>query len=107
LKIRIKARVVADPCPYRETCCGACAWCETHSYSEACVPMLQKEIRDHGRRPRGWWQCCRDEHEICATEFTCTSCKETFCTSEMTDDQFASTVKYCPNCGTKMRGCKW
>lgn len=44
-KIRIKARVVPQPCPYSSKCSGACKWCETHSYSEACVPMLQQVVQ--------------------------------------------------------------
>lgn len=44
-KIRVKARVVPQPCMFRDTCSGACEWCETHIYSEACVPFLQREVR--------------------------------------------------------------
>ena len=45
MKIRIKAKVVPQPCTFRERCQGACDWCKTHDYSEACVPMLQEEIK--------------------------------------------------------------
>lgn len=34
-----------EPCRFRDTCIGACDWCESHDYSEACVPMLQAEVR--------------------------------------------------------------
>ena len=50
----------------------------------------------------GSWVATPDEHEICATEFECSVCKECFCTSEMIDDDFMKTMKYCPNCGAKM-----
>ena len=42
-RIRLKARVVPQPCMFRETCHGACEWCQTHSYTEACVGMLQHQ----------------------------------------------------------------
>lgn len=42
--------------------------------------------------------CC----EICATEFTCSCCGESWCTSEMTDKEFVASTKYCPNCGARM-----
>lgn len=50
----------------------------------------------------GKWEVCSDEYEICASEFVCSECKESFCTSELTDDQFFAMMKYCPNCGSKM-----
>jgi ribosomal protein L33 len=53
----------------------------------------------HGR-----WLAEKDEYEICATDFTCTNCKETFCSSEITDEDFLALMKYCPNCGAKMDG---
>jgi predicted nucleic acid-binding Zn-ribbon protein len=33
-----------EPCRFKDTCIGACEWCKSHDYSEACVPMLQAEI---------------------------------------------------------------
>lgn len=51
----------------------------------------------------GEWKAYPDEHEICATEFVCSVCKESFATSEMTDWEFIETMKYCPNCGAHMR----
>lgn len=104
-KIRIKARVVPQPCIYRNTCCGACDWCKTHSYSEACVPMLQRQVQE--TPPLSWWKAERDEHEICATEFTCNNCKVTLCRSDMTDKEFATSMKYCPNCGARMMVTAW
>lgn len=50
------------------------------------------------------WRIDADEYEICATEFTCSNCNETFCNSEMTDEDFFAMMKYCPNCGAKMDG---
>ena len=52
---------------------------------------------------RGEWEMYPDEYEIVSTEFVCSICRETFCTGEMTDEEFLSTLKYCPNCGTKMK----
>lgn len=43
--IRVKARVVKNPCRYIESCHAACVRCETHNYSEACVPLLQQTIQ--------------------------------------------------------------
>ena len=34
-----------EPCRYKDTCIGACDWCESHDYSDACVPMLQERLR--------------------------------------------------------------
>ena len=53
----------------------------------------------HGR-----WSKYPDEHEICATEFVCSVCNESYCTSELDDNQFTEMMKYCPNCGAKMDG---
>lgn len=44
-RIRLQARVVPQPCRYRDTCHGSCDWCKTHDYSEACVPMLQARVQ--------------------------------------------------------------
>lgn len=51
---------------------------------------------------RGHWGVCADEHEICASEFVCSVCKESFVSSELTDEQFFEMMKYCANCGAKM-----
>lgn len=50
----------------------------------------------------GHWIVEKDEYEICATEFTCSECGETFCSSEMTDEGMLEMMKYCMNCGAKM-----
>ena len=42
-RIRLKARVVPQPCIYLHICQGACDWCKTHMYIEACVGMLQHQ----------------------------------------------------------------
>ena len=52
----------------------------------------------------GEWEMCADEYEICASEFVCSACKESFVSSEMTDEQFLEMMKYCPNCGARMDG---
>lgn len=56
------------------------------------------EVR-HGR-----WKAYPDGFEICATEFECLCCGKTFCTSELTDEEFLEMMKFCPNCGSKMDG---
>ena len=50
----------------------------------------------------GQWNAEKDEYEICATDFTCSNCKETFCSGEIDDEDFILLMKYCPNCGAKM-----
>ena len=50
----------------------------------------------------GEWEVCSDEYEICASEFVCSVCKESFCSSELSDAEFILMMKYCPNCGAKM-----
>lgn len=45
--VKVK-RKRADPpqqCVFLDNCVGACEWCETNDYSEACVPMQMYEIR--------------------------------------------------------------
>lgn len=51
-----------------------------------------------------YWKVCEDECEICASEFVCSNCKESFVSSDLTDEQFLQMLKYCPNCGAKMNG---
>ena len=50
----------------------------------------------------GEWEVCSDEYEICASEFVCSCCKESFASSELTDEQFFEMMNFCPNCGAKM-----
>ena len=50
----------------------------------------------------GEWKAYKDESMICATEFVCSTCGESFCSGELTDEQFVEMMKYCPNCGAKM-----
>lgn len=64
--------------------------------------LLHKE--SYRKQIKGEWKAYPDEHEICATEFVCSHCKESFCTNEMTDWEFLEMMKYCPNCGAKMKG---
>lgn len=42
-RIRLKARVVPQPCIFLDKCQGACDWCKTHMFTEACVGMLQHQ----------------------------------------------------------------
>ena len=50
----------------------------------------------------GEWKVHPDEYEICASEFVCSCCKESFVSSDLTDEQFLEMMKFCPNCGAKM-----
>lgn len=50
----------------------------------------------------GEWRMYPDESEIYATEFICSKCRESFCSSDLTDEQFLEIMKHCPNCGAKM-----
>ena len=43
--VRIKVKP-ALPCIFRASCQGACEWCETHQYTEACVPFLQAKVAE-------------------------------------------------------------
>lgn len=61
------------------------------------TPTIEAEPVRHGR-----WKEISDDYEICATEFECSNCKESFCTSELSDKEFRKMMKYCPNCGAKM-----
>ena len=54
------------------------------------------------KQSEGVWKACPDEHEICATEFVCSNCKESFVSSELTDDEFLKMMRYCPHWGAKM-----
>lgn len=50
MKVKVKQR--SDPnaqlqeCIFFDSCVGSCEWCKTNNYSEACVPLLQKEIEN-------------------------------------------------------------
>lgn len=57
-------------------------------------------------RERGEWEVCSDEYKICASEFVCSSCKESFVSSELSDEEFLQMMKFCPHCGADMRGVK-
>ena len=65
------------------------------------VEMLENGYR---KQSKGVWEVCSDEYEICASEFVCSNCKESFVSSELTDEEFLGMMKYCPNCGAKMKG---
>ena len=54
-------------------------------------------------RAEGEWEVFSDEHEICASEFVCSNCGESFVSSELTDEQFIEMMKFCPHCGAKMK----
>ena len=63
-----------------------------------------EELISAQKQKHGKWELHSDENEICASEFVCSNCKESFCTSELTDEEFFQMMKYCPNCGAKMDG---
>lgn len=50
-----------------------------------------------------YWIVGRDEHEICATEFTCSNCRTEFAPSDMTDEEWLYYHRYCPWCGFEMQ----
>lgn len=64
----------------------------------------QKEVNafEKGAATMASWIMDEDEYLICATDFTCSNCRETFCSTEITDEEFLTIMKYCPNCGAKM-----
>lgn len=62
----------------------------------------EQDTKDIYEVVSGRWEEHPDEYGICATEFTCSVCKESYCTSELDDNQFIEMMKYCPNCGAKM-----
>ena len=59
-RIRIKARVVPQPCIYLHICQGACEWCKTHMYTEACVSFLQKQCNSLRRQ---FWRITKARRE--------------------------------------------
>lgn len=72
--------------------------CQAEAHAEALFEA------GYDKQSEAEWEVCSDEYEICASEFVCSSCKESFVSSEMTDEQFFEMMKYCPNCGARMRG---
>ena len=83
---------------------GNCTEC--YRYNSCLYRLTAKEIYNAGfrKQSKGEWQMEIDEYRICATEFTCSHCGVTFSTSECTDERFLETMKFCPNCGARMRG---
>ena len=73
-KIHVKVNAAPQPCPYRAECIGACEWCETNSYSEACVPLLQSRCKVLGER----WLAC--ENKLSHRRETPTGCE--YCAGE-------------------------
>lgn len=55
-KIRIKARVVPQPCQFRDTCPASCGWGITRSYCKECVPILQMKVRDLETKARAHYE---------------------------------------------------
>ena len=46
IRIKVKEKL---PCIFCATCQGACEWCETHQYTEACVPFLQAKVAERDK----------------------------------------------------------
>lgn len=74
---------------------------ETYGTNEIASILYNAGYR---KQSEGEWKAYPDEHWICATEFVCSNCKESFSSSEMTDKEFLEMMKFCPNCGSKMKG---
>lgn len=64
------------------------------------------ELVKYVQERRGKWEIHPDEYGICASEFVCSSCKESFASSELSDEEFLQMMKFCPHCGAAMRGVK-
>lgn len=60
-------------------------------------------MNNETKQNKAEWIVKSDEYEICASEFVCSNCKESFVSSELTDKQFLEMMKFCPNCGKRMR----
>ena len=82
-----------DDCEAKD---GSCYICRT----------MARDLYNMGYRKQseGKWIVIPDEYEICATQFVCSNCKESFCSSELTDEQFFEMMKFCPGCGANMKG---
>jgi DNA-directed RNA polymerase subunit RPC12/RpoP len=69
------------------------------------LPAIERlPAADVVKEKHGKWKMHIDDYQICATEFVCSNCKESFCSSEITDAEFTEMMKYCPNCGAKIEG---
>ena len=45
--VYVKVRTTKQkPCTFLDSCPSPCDWCKTHDYSEACVPMLIKRVKE-------------------------------------------------------------
>lgn len=91
--------------------CDGCMWNKEHCRERSDAVEIynagyrkQSEPYSCGHEKGGEWIAHRDPFDICATEFVCSACRESFCSSELTDEEFFEMMKYCPNCGVKMGG---
>ena len=106
-QIEERKKIISDICPfYKEY--GTCEQCnkdldidDEPCYFECMANAIIKN--DYRKQSEGEWQVCSDEYEICADEFVCSVCKESFVSSELTDEEFLEMMKFCPNCGAKMK----
>lgn len=69
-----------------------------------CADAIEQLVKERDAEPvrHGHWVAYEDETMICATEFVCSACRESFVSSELTDKEFYEMMKHCPNCGAKM-----
>ena len=124
MKVKVKQR--SDPnaqlqkCTFFDSCFGACDWCKTHDYSEACVPMLQQrtqtqkmsihalqsvldEVRnevEHAAAKRGsGCKWCEDSADMTVTVV---SRLKDGITSGIVGGNWSA--EFCPFCGRKLEG---
>lgn len=122
MKVKVKKRndpnAQLQPCMFFDSCFGACDWCRTHDYSEACVPMLQQrtqtqkmsihalqgvldEVRnevEHAAAKRGsGCKWCEDSAEMQVTVIT--RLKDGI-TSGLVGGNWSA--EFCPFCGRKL-----
>lgn len=98
LSERMRLQYCKDCDNYNGILCGSCDIDFVFDMVEDAPTADVVEVR------HGHWEVRSDEYEICASEFVCSVCKESFCSSELTDEQFFEMMQYCPHCGARMDG---
>ena len=75
--------------------------------SEHCLLYeIATEIYNAGYRKQGEgeWVAKPQEWYIDATDWMCSNCKTEFSSFDMVGDDFSRMMKYCPECGARMKG---